>query len=220
MSFTFTFFTKNPTLASWASSCGVSRIGVDLESIGKKERQPSSFRISSHTIQDLSLIKNYIKPSQLFCRINPINKLSQSEIEAVISVGVKHIMLPMFNSIEEVNLCENFINRRANLIPLIETEKSCKIVKEISKTKTIKEVHVGLNDLHLSLKLENFYDVFDCDIFRRLMSDLSSYDLRFGLGGIAKYHDEALALPSRENYKKYHETGASGAIISRSLYAS
>ena len=41
--------------------------------------------------------------------------------------------------------------------------------------------------------------------------------MKFGLGGIAQYHDKTLEFPSKSNYEQYLKTGASGAILSRSF---
>jgi hypothetical protein len=217
MSFIFSIFTKDPKIASWANYSNVSRIGVDLEYINKHLRQPSSFRISCHTVDDLYLIKKYIEPSRLFCRINPFHEFSKAEIESVISCGVKYIMLPMFHSIEEIINCLQIINSRAQLIPLIETSKSCKIVSQIKDLDAIKDVHIGLNDLHLDLNLKNFFNIFGHPVFEKLIDDLRHHNMKFGLGGIAQYHDKTLEFPSKSNYEQYLKTGASGAILSRSF---
>jgi hypothetical protein len=60
-------------------SIGVDRIFIDLEIIGKKERQGHlDTVISNHSIQDIKKIKSNLKNSKLLVRINPINENSES----------------------------------------------------------------------------------------------------------------------------------------------
>ena len=55
-------------------SIGVDRIFIDLEILGKKERQGHlDTVISNHSIEDIKNIKPYLKNSKLLVRINPLN---------------------------------------------------------------------------------------------------------------------------------------------------
>ena len=73
--FCLTLLTKDPRLAAEADSAGVNRIGVDLERLGKAERQPSpDSRISDHTWQDLARIAPSVQRADLFAESIPFTK--------------------------------------------------------------------------------------------------------------------------------------------------
>ena len=83
--------------------CGVSKIFIDLELIGKQKRQGHlNTHITNHKMKDVSVLSNNLSRSKLLVRINPIHKNSKEEIEEVISRGANIIMLPMFKEKKEV----------------------------------------------------------------------------------------------------------------------
>ena len=89
------FITNNPKVAKVAEDCGVKRVWVDLEIIGKEARQPGMNTVKSgHTLEDVSVIKNALTTSELLVRINPIYDGSEKEINEVINRGSDIIMLP------------------------------------------------------------------------------------------------------------------------------
>lgn len=100
----FMFITNNPKVAKVAEDCGVKRVWVDLEIIGKEARQPGMNTVKSgHTLEDVSVVKNALTTSELLVRINPIYDGSEKEINEVINRGSDIIMLPYFRTVEEVD---------------------------------------------------------------------------------------------------------------------
>ena len=74
MSLQMMYITNNPQIARIAEKYSVDRIWVDLEQIGKKERQGGMNTVqSTHTIEDVQVIRNSIEgKAKLQVRVNPI----------------------------------------------------------------------------------------------------------------------------------------------------
>src|SRR6186713_1663946 len=101
-SFVLTLWTNDLDLARRADAAGVQRIGVDLERLGKAERQRGRGTwISPHTIDDLAVLKPALSRARLFARVNPLHADSGEEVAAVLAAGVEVLMLPMVASAHE-----------------------------------------------------------------------------------------------------------------------
>ena len=91
------YITNNPEVAKIAEKYGVNRLWVDLETLGKAERQKGQNSVKSqHTVQDIVKLRKVLKKSLLMVRVNPWNKNSAAEIAAAIDSGAEVIMLPMW----------------------------------------------------------------------------------------------------------------------------
>lgn len=103
MSLVLMYITNNPQVALIAEKYGVDRIWIDLETLGKEERQRGMNTVKSkHTIDDIKIIKPLLTRAEMLVRINPWHDGSEKEIEEVISAGADMIMLPMWKTVEEV----------------------------------------------------------------------------------------------------------------------
>ena len=71
---------------------------IDLERIGKKERQPRNSWISSHTFIDVEAAYSELGQDRLIVRTDPLNHDSESQFNRLLDIGVKNFMLPMFRS--------------------------------------------------------------------------------------------------------------------------
>ena len=131
MSFEFLYITSDIAQSKFVIAQGVDFIFVDMEYIGKAERQPGDTVKNRHTPNDILQIRESCNPKKLLARINPYGGHSQDEIESAISAGATHIMLPMINSNEAIIGAANAINGRAALVPLIETIYSLKNLEQI-----------------------------------------------------------------------------------------
>ena len=102
------YITNNKDVAVIADKNGVDRVWVDLETLGKEERQKGLNTVKSHhRISDIAIIKPVLKNAEMLVRINPINENSKEEIEKVIQNGADNIMLPMFKTKDEVEQWKN-----------------------------------------------------------------------------------------------------------------
>ena len=219
MSLKMMYITNKPQVARIAEKYGVDRIWVDLERIGKKERQGGMDTVqSTHTIEDVSSIRDTISNSQLLVRVNPINPNSSKEIDEVINRGADIIMLPYFKAVEEVGEFLGFVNGRVKTILLVETIRAENNLDNILKLKGVDEVHIGLNDLHLQYQLKFMFELLANGKVEELCNKIRKYNIPYGFGGIARL-DEGM-LPARHIIAEHYRLGSTMTILSRSFYDS
>ena len=141
MSLKLMYITNRPEIARIAEIAGVDRIFVDLEYIGKSERQGGMDTVqSSHTLDDVKRIAENITVAELLVRVNPIHDAtseycsSEDEIDAAIKNGAKIIMLPFFKELKEVKRFISAVNGRAKAMLLLETPEAVELVDDILNT--------------------------------------------------------------------------------------
>ena len=100
------YITNKPEIAQIAESSGVDRIFVDMEYIGKSDRQGGLDSVQNHhTVEDVRAMKQAVNSAEVLVRINPIHEAtadyssSEQEIEDVIRAGADIIMLPFITEI-------------------------------------------------------------------------------------------------------------------------
>lgn len=185
--------TKDKKVARLAEASGVSRIMVDLEILGKKQRQGHlNTVISEHTLEDVKTIGNALTSSDLLVRVNPMNPDSKSEIDNVINAGAKIIMLPMFKTANEVASFVAMVDKRAKVCLLLETPEALVRIDDIVGLHGIDEIHVGLNDLHLAMGLTFMFELLSGGIVEYLSAKIRAANIRFGFGGIARLGKQTL----------------------------
>lgn len=158
MSLKLMYITNRPEVAQIAEAAGVDRIFVDMEYIGKTDRQGGMDTVQSHhTLEDIKKIADAIEKAELLVRVNPIHDdsdtylSSKEEIDSAIKNGAQILMLPYFKTIDEVKKFERYVNKRAKVMLLVETPEAVSIIDEILE-QDIDEIFIGLNDLSLSYK--------------------------------------------------------------------
>ena len=210
------YITNNLEVALIAQKFGVERIFIDLETLGKEERQKGMNTVKSqHEIMDISMIKNHMKSSKVLVRVNPWNKNSPLEIERVIEAGADIIMLPMWKTVEEVNLFIKAVRSRAKIMLLLETREAVECLDEVICLKGIDEVHIGLNDLHLSYGLTFMFELLANGTVEKLCEKIKRAGIPYGFGGIARIG--AGDLPAEKILMEHYRLGSSFAILSRSF---
>ena len=211
------YITNNEQIALYAQSVGVDRIFIDLESIGKKERQGHlDTVISEHNIEDISIIKKILDSSKLLVRVNPVNQNSKQEIKEVIDRGADIVMLPMFKTQCEVENFVSYVNKNAKTSLLLETSQALTRIDEILEVEGIDEIHIGLNDLHLSMQLDFMFELLSGGIVDYLATKIKSKGIKFGFGGIARMNTGMLSaeLILSEHYR----LGSEMVILSREFH--
>ncbi|UYO44335.1 hypothetical protein KQX63_23770 [Rhodopseudomonas palustris] len=166
-----------------ANAAGVDRIMVDLEVLGKKERQGHlNTVISHHTLDDVAFVRSRLTGPRMMVRVNPIHETSVQEINDVISMGAETIMLPMFKAVEEVEVFLSIVRGRARACLLLETAPALARAERILGVRGIDEVHVGLNDLHLALGLDFMFEVLTGGFLITFPESAGTAALNSGLG--------------------------------------
>jgi len=195
---------------------GVDRIFIDLEVLGKKERQGHlDTVISDHHISDIASAKNILNNAKVLTRINPINKNSKQEINDVINAGTDIVMLPMFKHQGEVNYFLKCVNSRVKTCLLLETSEALCRIDDILLLKGIDEIHIGLNDLHLALGVDFLFELLTDGIVEYLAEKIKAKNIPFGIGGVALM-DEG-KFNGKVVIKEHVRLGSSMVILSRTF---
>lgn len=216
------YITNRPDIAQIAETAGVDRIFVDLEFIGKAERQGGLDTVKSHhTIADVAVIKNAVETAKVLARVNPIHDAlpdypsSKDEIDAVIAAGADIIMLPFFKTVEEVRSFLDLVGGRTRTMLLVETPEAAERIDAILELPGIDEVYIGLNDLSLGYHLPFMFQLLADGTVEQLCFKLRQKGLFYGFGGIASLGNGL--LPSEYIIREHYRLGSGCAILSRSF---
>lgn len=215
------YITNRPEIAQIAESAGVDRIFVDMEFIGKSERQGGMDTVQSHhTLDDVKRIAGAINTAELLVRINPIHEATDTyistkeEIDQAINNGAQILMLPYFKTVEEVKSFVDMVDRRAKTMPLIETPESVDCVDEILKL-DIDEIFIGLNDLSLGYGMKFMFELLAEGTVESLCFKFKKRGIPYGFGGIASLGQGM--LPAEKVITEHYRLGSTCAILSRSF---
>ncbi len=216
------FITNNPKTAMSAEAAGVDRIFVDMEYIGKDERQKGLNTVMSHhTIEDVAAVRKAVKKAELLVRVNPIHEAtsdytsSEEEINAAIEAGADIVMLPYFKTIDEVRRFIGIVNGRAKAMLLLETESAMQNVDRILEIEGIDEIHIGLNDLSIDLGKKFMFELLADGTVEKLCLKFRKKGIPYGFGGIASIGNGA--VPAEYIIKEHYRLGSRAAILSRSF---
>lgn len=210
--------TNDPTLARRCDALPGMRLMVDLERLGKAERQAGrNTFISTHQVDDVGRIKAVLKRSRLMVRVNPLHDATKSEVDAVLDQGADLLMLPMFSTAAEVRAFSVTVAGRAPIVPLLETAAAFDTLDEWIGTPGLYEVYVGLNDLHLSLGCRFMFEPLARGLVDRVAEATKRHGLRLGFGGIAQL-DGGL-LPGRDVLAEHLRLGSTAVILSRTFHS-
>lgn len=209
------YITNRPEVAEIAGRSGVDRIFVDLETIGKSERQGGMDTVQSHhQIADIAPVKAAFN-GELLVRSNPIHPDSEDEINRIIDAGADIVMLPYFKTVNEAAKFIDLVDGRAKVSLLVETAEAVDRIDSILDLDGIDEIHIGLNDLHLAYGMKFMFELLSDGTVERLSRKVLAHNIRFGFGGIAKlgYGD----LPAEKIIKEHYRLGSTCVILSRSF---
>ena len=213
----FMLITNDPDLAQYAESCGVRRVFVDLEQHGKYERQGhlDTF-ISGHSMADVAKVKARLSQSDLLVRLNPLYSGTMREVNEAILAGADLLMLPMFHEAAEVRYFAEMVDGRVGVIPLVETYDAVKSIDKIVLIPGVVEVYIGLNDLHLDMRLKFMFEPLANGLVDKLAETLKAARLPFGFGGIARVGEGA--VPGELVLGEHLRLGSSSVILSRTFH--
>ncbi len=211
--------TDDAELSRRAEAAGVDRIFVDLEYINKRERQRGrDTHITSASIEDVSRIRSAVSSAELLVRVNPIHPGSIEEIDNVISRGAEVVMLPMVLDARDVEIFTDAVGGRATTSIMIETPQSLARAGELLRVPGIDEVYIGLNDLHIGLKLDFMFELLTGGLVEYMATQIKACGLPFGFGGIAKIGEGAIL--SERILAEHVRLGSSMVILSRTFRSS
>lgn len=216
------YITNQPDVARIAESTGVEYIFVDMEYIGKKDRQGGMDTVQSyHTIEDICTIKNALTTAKVLVRVNPIHEAteeysdSSQEIDAAINAGADMLMLPYFKTIEEVRTFLTLVDGRAKTLLLFETPESVEVIDSILELPGIDEAFIGLNDLSLGYGKKFMYELLADGTVETLCLKFKQKNIPYGFGGIAALGNGL--LPAEKIIKEHYRLGSTRVILSRTF---
>lgn len=208
--------TNDPAFARRCEDLGGFRIWVDLERLGKAERQAGrNTFISTHSLDDVGRVKAALCTARLMVRVNPLNAASAAEVDAVLGQGADLLMLPMFTDPGQLGAFCRMVAGRAPVVALLETAGALDSLDAWVVTPGLSEVYVGLNDLHLSLGCSFMFEPLASGVVERVCVAARTQGLAFGFGGIARL-DEGL-LPGRDVLAEHVRLGSGTVILSRTF---
>lgn len=216
MSLKLMYITNNIDVALIAQKYGVDRVWVDLETLGKEERQKGLDAVKSHhSVDDIRIIKPLLTTSEMLVRVNHWFEGSVDEINAVIDAGADMIMLPYWKTVREVKQFIDTVGGRCKTTLLLETKEAVNIVDDVLKIPGVNEIHIGLNDLHLSYGLDFMFELLTNGTVEMLCEKFKAAGLPYGFGGIAKIGDGA--VPAEIIILEHYRIGSTRAILSRTF---
>ncbi|MDA7676449.1 HpcH/HpaI aldolase/citrate lyase family protein [bacterium] len=201
-----------------AEKSGIDRIMVDIEILGKENRQKHlDTLVSRHKIEDVLVIRSALTKSKLQVRVNPIHKNSKQEIDKVIEYGADKVMLPMFTNCDEVKHFINIVDGRAEIILLLETPQALFRVDDILKLTGIDEIHIGLNDLCIATGMDFMFELLLSDILKLIVDKIKNTGRKVGVGGISRIGDGVIS--AKFILSEYIRLGTNVVILSRGFYS-
>lgn len=210
------FITNDIQVAQAAEAAGVDRIFVDLETVGKQERQGGMDTVQSHhTIDDVKAMRAVLTKAELFVRVNQIYEGSKQEIEDVLAAGADRIMLPYFKSAQQVAEFLNYVQGRAKTCLLFETQESVEHIDEILALDGIDECYIGLNDLHLEYHRKFMFELLAEGMVDHIISKFAAVGKNYGFGGIARLGTGTLSAD--RILAEHVRLGSTIVILSRSF---
>ena len=218
MALTLMYITNNPVTAKIAQEAGVDRIWVDMEYIGKNERQGGMDTVQNHhTIDDIKKLRPIVTKSELMVRVNPLHEAtseycsSKDEINDAINAGADILMLPMFKTAKDVEKFIKYVGGRTKVQLLLET--AVENFDEILNVPGIDEIHIGLNDLHLAYHKTFMFELLCDNTVSKLCKKIGNKGIKYGFGGIARVG--LGLLPAEYIITEHYHLGSTAAILSR-----
>jgi 2-keto-3-deoxy-L-rhamnonate aldolase RhmA len=217
--FTLMLMTRDPGIARAAIQAGADRIFVDLEVEGKAERQKGrSTIISGHTIADLERVRAAVPGADVLARLNPPSLTTPAEVEAVLAAGADTVMLPFFRTHDEVSRFVEAVAGRARTCILLETAAAYVRVDRIAAVPGVDEIHVGLNDLHISMGLAFMYESLAGGVLDHVIGRIRTVAprIRYGFGGGALIGAQHPVSPT-DVLREHARLGSRMIILSRTF---
>lgn len=211
------YITNDPAVARIAVDAGVDRIFIDMEVLGKAERQGGMDTVQSHHVPaDIAAVRSAIgDQAEIMARVNPLNPDSQAEINAAVANGADVIMLPMWRTAEDLRQLVQMVGGRTKVMPLLETDAAAEHLADAVRVPGVDQMHIGLNDLHLCYHRKFLFQLLTDGTVDRLCTQLRAAGLPFGFGGVGR--PGSGALPAEYIIGEHYRLGSQYVILSRSF---
>ena len=216
------FVTNRVDVAEAAQYAGVDRIFVDMEYIGKSDRQGGMDTVQNmHTLEDVRALRKVLTKSTLHVRCNPVHDATENypsteeEIDSIIRAGADVIMLPFFQNAQQVSRFIKAVGGRVKTNLLVETPESAENIDEILDVEGIDEIHIGLNDLHLGYGMTFMFELVADGTVEKLCKKIAKKNISYGFGGVARVGTGT--LPAECILGEHYRLGSERVILSRAF---
>lgn len=211
------YITNDPAVAKIAADAGVDRIFIDMEVLGKAERQGGMDTVQSHHVpEDIARVRAAIgNRAEIMARVNPLNPNSRREIDSSIQNGADVIMLPMWRTAEDLRQLVQLVGGRAKTMPLLETDTAADNLSAALQVPGIDQMHIGLNDLHLCYHQKFMFQLLADGTVDRLCAGLRDASIPYGFGGVGR--PGSGTLPAENIIGEHYRLGSEYVILSRSF---
>ena len=211
------YITNNPRVAQIAASAGVDRLFVDMEVLGKAERQGGMNTVQSHHVPgDIAALREAVGPGvEIMARTDPMNPGLPEQIEASIHNGADVIMLPMWRTADDLRRLVDMVGGRALTMPLLETPEAVDNLNEALTVPGIDQMHIGLNDLHLGYHRKFMFELLADGTVEKLCRQIREAGIPYGFGGVGRPGKGT--LPAEYILGEHVRLGSSFVILSRSF---
>ena len=208
---------QSPQIARFVAANGVDRLFIDLETMGKAERQAhmASWK-STQSPQDITRIREAVPDGHILMRINPLHAGSRAEIDDAIARGADSIMLPMFRTTTCLDRFFHLVGDRVQTVPLFETAEAVRLLPAIAGHPLLREAHIGLNDLHLDLGQRFLFEPIADGTLEEGCAALCEAGVPFGIGGVGRAGEGG--LPPENLLGEHVRLGSTCAILSQAFH--
>jgi hypothetical protein len=211
--FELILFSTHPQIINQAMKGGLGKVIVDLENQGKYKRQLGfDTEINYNTFSDIRTLRKETD-AWVITRINGFSNQTANEINQSINHGTHEILLPMVQSISQVEEALAIIKNRCKLGILVETVNGLNISKALAKL-PLSRVYVGLNDLAIDRGKNNiFVSVADGTV----ETIRPHFHLPFGFGGLT-LPEAGHPIPCRLLISEYARLKTQFSFLRRSFF--
>lgn len=222
MSLELMYITNRTDIAKIAQASGIDRVFVDMEYIGKQNRQGGMNTVQSHhTTEDVRRLRGVLCETKILVRCNPIHDRTvqydstESEVDRAVNSGADILMLPFFKSAQEVRRFVHSVNGRTSVCLLLETPQAVENLDRILAVGGIDEIHIGLNDLHLGYHMKFMFELLADGTVDRLCDKIRRAGISYGFGGVARVGTGT--LPAECILGEHYRLGSDRVILSRAF---
>ncbi len=216
--FRLTLICGDARLAQAAHRAGVDRILVDLERLGKAERQAGRpLFISEYGWDDAAAVRAVLPVGSFFLRLDPWHEGSAQQIDQALALGADGLMLPYFQDADAPLRFAECVGGRAIVIPLVETVGAVRDLPRLLASDLVGEFHVGLNDLALDCGYANLHSLWGHELLDTVARAARAGGKPFGVGGVADPRLTGLTVDPGHVIAEHPRLGSTGALLGASF---
>jgi 2-keto-3-deoxy-L-rhamnonate aldolase RhmA len=206
-------FENEPESARAYLDAGIQSFLVDLEVVGKDLRQLGfDTEIRPGTLRDLQRI-SALPGAVAWCRINRFGAHTPDEVERALEAGADVLVLPMAESLPEIQAYLRLLDRRCQAGIMIETRACAALADELGQL-PLDYAFFGLNDFAISRGGGFIFSALADGSVEAVSKALPK--VRFGVGGLTDINLGS-PIPSARLLEEMERLGCRFTFLRRSF---